>query len=123
MDILKTDPSIFIVIREHPISFNMLYGQTGNRRFMYKRGKEYKKKVREIAKEAVDNPTPQGIVMEITYYFPDNRRRDVQNYERCICDSLIGIVYNDDSQITDMTLRKRMDKEDPRTVIKIWEII
>jgi len=36
--------------------------------------------------------------LEIT--FPDKRKRDISNYEKLIFDSMIGIVFKDDRQIS-----------------------
>jgi len=120
---MDRSPDIYMVIREKPISVNHMYGSRGNRRFLYAAGKKYKDKIREEASQHITGgPTPGRVTMEIVYYFGDNRRRDVTNYEKPLLDSLSGLVYVDDCQISDIVLRKRMDKDDPRTVIKLWRI-
>jgi len=106
---------------ESPISINHTYGQTRNgRRYLVPKGKVYKKKLAEKAQKLTSAPTKASCTMEITYYFGDKRRRDVTNYDKPILDAISGIIYEDDCQVSDIVLRKRYDKENPRTEIKIW---
>ena len=114
-------------IERVPISVNHMYGSRGPIRFLKKEGKEYKEELRTIAASAnvttkgnARQPHRKNISMEVTYYFKDRRRRDVTNYDKPILDALTGIVYVDDSQVTDIVLRKRIDKGYPRTEIRIW---
>jgi Holliday junction resolvase RusA-like endonuclease len=46
---------------------------------------------------------------------PDKRRRDLQNFSDTICDALNGVLYEDDSQITTLLMRKVWGKE--------WELL
>lgn len=55
-------------------------------------------------------------------YFPDKRRRDMDNYKRILFDALIGIVYNDDSQIIEECTKKFIDQAYPRIELDIYEI-
>ena len=111
---------ITITMDTSPISVNHMYGARGKMRFLRKEGKDYKKQLAELAEGETDEMYDGDMSMEIVYYFKDRRRRDVTNYEKCVLDALSGIVYKDDCQVTDITLRKRLDKAFPRTVIKIW---
>ena len=53
-------------------------------------------------------------------YFPDRRRRDAGNYRKLITDALAGIVYADDSQITDERwIRIGIDRVNPRFEMEI----
>lgn len=108
--------------KEPPLSVNHTYGQTGNRRFMYTRGKEYKEKISELARKVMDDDPPINgpVVVRITYTFPDKRRRDVTNYDKGILDAMQGIVYHDDTQIEEITLKKvAPDRNTPKTEIEI----
>jgi len=49
------------------------------------------------------------IHLEIT--FPDKRKRDISNYEKLIFDSMIGIVFSDDRQISFHTNRRKFGKK------------
>lgn len=55
----------------------------------------------------------------ICLYFPDNRRRDWDNWHKISMDSLTGIVWVDDSQIVEAKVVKAIDKKNPRIEIII----
>lgn len=114
---------IKLIIPGLPLSCNHMYGQHGKRRFLYAAGKKYKELVAKIATETIKGkklPTKEDIAqMDITYYFPDKRRRDVTNYDKSPIDALSGIIYDDDCQIQMVVLRKGIDKSFPRTEIVI----
>lgn len=60
----------------------------------------------------------------ITYYFPDRRRRDPDNYSgKFILDPLVreGILKDDSFSVIDLALRAEIDKARPRTEIEIKE--
>ena len=104
---------ITINIPGNPISVNHMYGGIG-RRFLTKAGRAAKESSawearRQYKGELITTP----LSVEITFYFADNRRRDVDNWIKVILDPLTGIVWGDDSQITDLLVHKRKD-------VKAW---
>lgn len=60
-----------------------------------------------------------GIVLDITVYTGDKRKSDWDNFHKLSMDALTGIVWEDDSLITDANVHKRYDKENPRIEITI----
>ena len=58
------------------------------------------------------------ICVEVIAYFADKRKHDVDNLCKATLDSLTGILWKDDGQITDLIVRKRFDKKNPRLIIK-----
>ena len=65
--------------------------------------------VRRAAEEfwtASDPATTAPIAVSITYFF-EGSSLDVDNMPKAILDALKGLVYVDDSQITDLVCRKR----------------
>lgn len=64
-------------------------------------------------------PTSRPIALDILLYFGTKRRADIDNFQKLSWDSLTGVVYNDDSQIDDLRVRRRYDKKDPRIEIEI----
>lgn len=46
---------------------------------------------------------------------------DLDNYAKCLLDSLRGIAYEDDKQIVELHLYRRDDKKNPRVEIEVWE--
>ncbi len=53
------------------------------------------------------NPPFIGEVMVTITYFYDGTSLDVDNIPKPILDSLVGLVYSDDSQVSDILCRKR----------------
>lgn len=64
----------------------------------------------------------RGPALELSYivFLPDKRRRDLDNFGKCLCDALTKCgAIEDDSLITDIHAHKRIDPLNPRTVIII----
>ena len=47
------------------------------------------------------------------------RVTDIDNFNKLVLDALTGLVYEDDSQIVELTITKGYDKERPRVEVKI----
>ena len=98
--------NIVINIPGNPVSTNHLYSTVGRRRVLNQKAKAWKSVV--AVEYQVNSMAQHGRVVKfenklfvlLEYYFKDNRRRDVTNYDKAILDALTGIAYNDDSQIT-----------------------
>ncbi len=79
---------------------------------------------RLIAVKCLPKPakTPNKAVVTLTYYFPDHRRRDPDNYSgKMILDGLtrVGIIKDDSFHCIDLVLKAKYDKQYPRTEIEI----
>ena len=63
-------------------------------------------------------------LLEVRYFltFPDKRRRDVDNYNKMIFDTMNEVVYKDDSQIQKLTVSKKYVKGKSKIVLKIKEL-
>jgi len=83
-----------------PPSVNHYWGSNGNRRFIRKKGIEYRNAVERIlAKRLVKRMTGRLSIV-IAAYPPDRRKRDLDNLQKALFDSLAkGGLYSDDSQI------------------------
>jgi len=75
----------------------------------------WKKEVQEAAKKKWGTAPPFAgeVMVTITYFFED-KLLDVDNMAKPILDALTGLVYFDDSQVTDLLCRKRDLKGDVR---------
>lgn len=109
-------------IRTNPISLNHAYpSNKQGRRFLTKEGKEYKELIGWEATMAGAFYTPP-IEVKLIFYFKDNRKRDVDNFIKLVLDSLSGIIYKDDSDVTAIYARKAVDKNNPRISITIRKL-
>ena len=89
--------------------------QCGERMVKSKPFRDYLKMVskRSTGLSFGNNP----LAMEILVYPPDNRRRDLDNLRKVLCDSLQAAgFYKDDSQIDDLHF-KRMNAKNPGCVV------
>ncbi len=55
-------------------------------------------------------------------FFPDKRRRDVDNCAKAVLDGCNQILWDDDSQVAELITRRDYDKANPRAVV-IVEVI
>lgn len=62
----------------------------------------------------------EGYSVSYLVYVPDRRRRDSDNWDKCVFDSLTkaGAIH-DDSAVNERHAYKRIDRQNPRTVIVI----
>ncbi len=93
-----------------PIPFEFVIGgppvsQQARRR---RRVEEWTQRVQMVAESRWDSEPPFAgeVVVVITYFF-DGASLDVDNIPKPILDALKGLVYSDDSQVSDLLCRKR----------------
>ena len=109
-----------ITLRGNPISTQHAYGQTGRRRYMTTKAKDLKEDYQWQAKSQWKKPPLKGeLALNIILYFKDDRRRDWDNWHKLSCDALSGIVWEDDSQITEAHIFMEKSKENPRIEITL----
>lgn len=64
-----------------------------------------------------------NLMVEVIVYQGKGHKGDVDNYAKCVLDGLVEAgVIRTDAAITDLTIRKRRDRENPRTEITVTEI-
>jgi len=117
---------IQLVILDIPPSNNKYMGR-GSRNYQTFTYQEEKQKwewlVRAAIKKKPKGPIEKAIV-NITYYFPDKRRRDPDNYSgKFLLDGLTrsGIIKDDSFSNINLVLAGKVDKDNPRTEIEIKE--
>ena len=77
-------------------------------------GKLYKKQVAQIG--AMKQPFAENVCLKIVAYRP-RKSGDVDNVLKAILDALKGVAYNDDSQVTEIWVKRKDDKENPRVEV------
>ena len=107
-----------LTIPKLPPTDNHLYGMRGRIKFMYKEGKDWKLFATEEAKKQYKGEILTGsIFTNVKFYL--KRDRDVHGSLKLLFDSLEGIIYENDKQITKETIEKFIDKENPRIEIEV----
>lgn len=87
--------------------------------FMSSEGHAFKEQMGWLAKKFT--PFKGEVGVELIFTFPDKRRRDSQNLEKLLYDSLEGYCYVNDSQIAERKI-KRVYGDRAETYIKIYEL-
>jgi len=80
--------------------------------------------IKAAMKQKPEKPFGKSKV-KITYFFPDRRRRDPDNYSgKFLLDGLTqaGIIEDDSFSNIQLELRGKHDKQNPRTEIEISEV-
>ncbi len=106
-----------ITLQTLPPTTNNLYVNGARGRFLAPKARAAKEAIGWEARSQYHGEPLQGpLAAEIRLYWPDKRRRDIDNI-KALLDALTGILWEDDSQITDLHLFKAYDKERPRVEI------
>lgn len=106
---------VHIKIKGTPPSTQHLYLHKGSITFMTKEGKEYKEMSQwEIKNQYKDKPTEEAISVIIELYFKDERKRDIDNFNKILLDAGSKLLWKDDTQIQELVIRKFIDRDNPR---------
>lgn len=114
----------FLVVNDIPPSNNQFIGNSRNFN-IYRREKEKWHWLIKAAGKPPKQPFEKAIVT-ITYYFPDRRRRDPDNYSgKMILDPLVreGYIADDSFNHIELRLNAKYDKQNPRTEVTITGVI
>lgn len=109
-------------IPQIPPSNNRFIGRTNFREYQRIK-KEWERLIAFVCRPKPDKPIEKAVV-KITYYFPDRRRRDPDNYSgKIVLDGLVkaGILMDDSFFNIQLLLEGDWDKDRPRTVMEIRE--
>ena len=93
-----------------PVSTNTFYRNFNGRMVISKRGRDFKSEVEKLIQaERGEHGVPlfgkDLVSLDMVLHPPDKRRRDIDNFSgKSILDSLIGLVYEDDSQVKKLSV-------------------
>lgn len=119
------DKNMKLVIPAIPPSNNKYMGRNAkNFHFAYQEEKrKWEWLVRAALKQKPQKPFKKARV-RITYFFPDRRRRDPDNYSgKFLLDGIrkAGLIQDDSFSNIKLELQGEHDKENPRTEIELEE--
>lgn len=107
-----------ITIPKLPETDNHTYLQRGKMRFMTKEAKAWKEMAQILYKQSWKKEPMKGeLLSDVVLYV--KRDRDVHGSGKNLMDSMQGIIYDNDSQLTHVSFHKIKDKENPRVVIRV----
>ena len=109
-----------------PVSVNQYYRAILRGKFctsiMSAKGREFKQRVANLVSDSEKQPTDKPVMVIIKLYPPTKRKYDVDNMLKSLLDSLIGIAYDDDSQIQCLAVSKEEVVKGGKCEIKIKEV-
>ena len=109
-------------------SMNNVYRNISKyRRILMPEGKRWKLLVQTNAKIIANMnewklSANEKLVMELVFYWPDKRRRDCDNQLKLLCDTLQGVLYEDDRWILPRVIDFKIDKKNPRVSIRLYRM-
>lgn len=104
------------------VSKNRKYTVTkSGRMILTKNYRDAKEAIKLFGKKAYKGkPLTGDVSMDFVLYLPDKRKRDMLNTTQIICDGLEGIFYEDDHQISLVTInRLDVDRDNPRVEVTV----
>ena len=91
--------------------------------YMTKTGKDLKTDYQwQMKAQWKKKPTKRYLRLDIGIYFGTKRRSDWDNFHKLSMDAGSGIIWEDDSQIQEATVKKLYDKNNPRIEIEVHEM-
>ena len=107
------------ILKGNPQSTNHIYKTTCRGKFasvyMSKEGKDLKESYQwQIKSQYKGKPKTGDLDLRIELFFGDNRKRDIDNYNKILLDAFTGILWEDDSQIQSLLIVKNKDIKNPR---------
>lgn len=106
-----------------PPSVNTYWRNFNGRMLLSKEGRQFKKDMQSFLQtQRRGEPLKSDLKVTIALHFKDNRRRDVDNFSKAILDSMTGIIYDDDSQIQELTVKKTIGCDENLIIIYVNEV-
>lgn len=90
----------------YPPSVNAYWLQSGKRRYISKRGVEFKKNVHEILRKNHATFGDKPVEVSIILFPRDKRLLDIDNCCKAILDSMNGVLFDDDQQVWKLTVER-----------------
>ena len=106
-----------------PPSVNQIWINKPKGRYKSKRGKEFQEMAfYELRKQYKGKLLTGRLRIEIWLYFKTKAKRDIDNYNKAILDSMTGIIYKDDSLIEKLNIKKSIGCGFNKVEIEVEEI-
>jgi crossover junction endodeoxyribonuclease RusA len=111
-----------------PPTVNTYYAIYRGRKIMSQKGRDYKKTAQTklhqmLIKGQIENLGDSNVSFHIRAFPGDKRKRDVDNILKALIDSCTGILFDDDSQITELSIKKLKKVPYGYVIVEIKPII
>ena len=109
-----------ITLYTKPVSVNQKYNIANGRNILSKKYRDAKEALKwEIKSQWHKEPLDEDVCLNIIFYFGNKRKNDIDNLLKCLLDSAEGILFTDDSLVTELHCYKEYDKENPRVEVTV----
>lgn len=106
-----------------PPSANHYYRHIGHCTLISKRGRQYREAIIALLAKMEIEPLAGPLSLVIELYPPDRRRRDADNSQKSLLDSLAhGGAFKDDSQIVHLETWKCSPVRGGKAIVRIKEL-
>ena len=108
-----------------PVSYYQYLKQNKFRKYITKKGREYKEELEKHFIEAMgDKPIiNENCKVDITLYFNTKHKHDVDNYAKPILDCMSEIIFTDDRLVIDLRVRKYYNPNTSKIIIYVKPLI
>ena len=108
------------ILKGNPCTTSTVYRRHGYVMYMTQKGKDLKESYQwQIKSQYKGKPIKSDIDLRVELFFGDNRRRDIDNYNKILLDAFTGILWEDDSQIQSLLIIKNKDLKNPRIELSL----
>ena len=116
-----------IEIHEAPPSINTFYGHTGKRRYVTKKGREFKEYIEwylhKLKMEGrICDYSGFRLRIDYEFHFKGKRPRDTSNYIKVAEDCLSGILFDDDEQVDEVRAKRFYHAPENKVIITITNL-
>jgi crossover junction endodeoxyribonuclease RusA len=121
---LTSKPSTHIdLLLPWPPSVNHYWGQVGNRRFIGKKGKEFRQSVLQSCLDMGVVPLEGRLAVHVSLNPPDRRKRDIDNILKALLDACEHAgCYASDSQIDELHVIRQTNIQGGSCSILVYPI-
>lgn len=102
-----------------PPTANTYYRRVGRKTLISAKGRAYRKAAHLAGLAQHAEPLDGGVGIAATVYMA-RKGCDLDNRAKPLLDALHGVLYDDDVQVVDLRLVKRLDRKNPRVELEAW---
>lgn len=119
----EVQPGVWVseITLPYPPSVNHYYAVVRGRKILSAEGRRYKQSAASIAMALGIRPLSGNVSIRMDLYRP-RKSGDLDNAMKSLFDSLSGIAWHDDKQITYIEARRHDDKFNPRVEVRIRSV-
>ena len=111
---------IRVIIEGCPVPKQRPRAGKGGRMYTPKKTRKYERLVADMARLAYGgDPVDHDVEVRMAIFWPDRRRRDLDNTVKSILDGFNGVIYVDDYFVQRLVVERYIDRERPRAEVVI----